>query len=638
MGELRIIRPFAMEEVVNDNVYCTNALNKEIKYLLAFDTDRLLAGFRENARLDTKGKARYDGWENMLIGGHTMGHYLTALAQAYCNPGVDNESKDRINRMIDGIVEGLFQCQEHSQGKPGFIFGATIADKDNVESQFDCVEEKKTDIFKEAWVPWYTMHKILAGLIECYKLTKKDKALVIAKRLGNWVYNRTDSWDEERKNIVLETEYGGMNDCLYELYAITKDERYAMAAHRFDEVSLFEKVMEGKKDTLCNIHANTTIPKFMGALNRYDKCHGDMIGGEKVDASRYLEYAKSFWTMVMERHTYVTGGNSEWEHFREDYKLDMKRTNCNCETCNVHNMLKFSRLLFQITGEKKYADYYEQAYINAILPSQNPETGMSMYFQPMATGYFKVFSRPWDNFWCCTGTGMENFTKLNDGILFHDERYIYVNIYTDAMLTWQQSGLKLSIRADFLQSDEVNIRMSEIENSYKDVTTQGKYGLALRIPDWADGEVKVSIDGDFVTMPQIHDGYIYLDYEDIAKKAINVKLPMRVTANKLPDNPDMVAFKYGPYVLSANLGTKDMNQGETGVNVTIPESRVEMYDDIVLPDTIDKTEFADNPTQYFDIRRSDAGLSLVLTLNKLEFVPHYKRYKERYGLYFRIVG
>lgn len=620
------IVPFAMEQVKNEDAYCVNALEKEVQYLVSFDVDRLLSGFRENAGLDQKGKKRYNGWENMLIGGHTMGHYLTAMAQAFVNPGVRIEEKKTINSMLDDLLVGLLECQRNSKGKPGFLFGAIIMDPENVELQFDCVEANRIDIFKEAWVPWYTMHKILAGVIEVYKLTGKENALCIAKGLGDWTYNRSGEWDAKLNQKVLSIEYGGMNDCLYELFAITGEEKYAIAAHRFDEESLFEKVLQGSENVLCNIHANTTIPKFMGALNRYYTCHGKMVDGEMVDASKYLEYVEYFWEMVLTRHTYVTGGNSEWEHFREDFALNAKRTNCNCETCNVHNMLKLSRLLFQITGKKKYADYYEQAFVNAILPSQNQETGMSMYFQPMATGYFKVFSSPWDNFWCCTGTGMENFTKLNDSILFHNDRYIFVNLYENVMLQMEEKQVKFTMKAELQKLESVYIKLEQEESIY---------GLALRIPDWTNHQIRVKVDGVQMTGEE-EDGYLFLSANQITGKEICVELAMQMVAKTLPDDERIAAFKYGPFVLSGNLGTKDMVSDLTGVDVTIPAKRVEDYDCISLPEDVDINAFLKDPNPYFQRKDNTEILTFELMMNGLQFQPHYNRYKERYGLYFEL--
>ena len=212
-----------------------------------------------------------------------------------------------------------------------------------------------------------------------------------------------------------------MNDCIYDLYLISGKPNHATAAHIFDDTNLHEQILKGGANVLNGKHANTTIPKFLGALKRYIALNGKTLNGETVDATRSLQYAEAFWDMVVTHHTYITGGNSEWEHFGMDDILDKERTNCNCETCNSYNMLKLSRELFKITGDSKYMDFYEGTYYNSILSSQNPETGMTTYFQPMATGYFKVYSSRFDHFWCCTGSGMENFSKLGDTIYMHGD-------------------------------------------------------------------------------------------------------------------------------------------------------------------------------------------------------------------------
>ena len=189
------------------------------------------------------------------------------------------------------------------------------------------------------------MHKILAGLVDVYKYTDNDEALAVASNLGDWIYNRVSKWDDSMKRRVLGIEYGGMNDCLYELYKYSGKAEHAKAAAQFDETWLFESVLSGNANVLNGKHANTQIPKFVGALNRYRTLNGQMLDGEEVDAEIYLEYVEAFWDMVVNKHTYITGGNSEWEHFGADNILDAERTQCNCETCNTYNMVKMTREL-----------------------------------------------------------------------------------------------------------------------------------------------------------------------------------------------------------------------------------------------------------------------------------------------------
>ena len=615
-------KDYSLGQVIMKDAYCENAFRKDVAYLLSLDADRLLAGFYENAGLKPK-KMRYSGWENMLIGGHTLGHYLTAAAQGYANAQATKAERDGLFAKIKTLIDGLLECQASSKGKPGFVFGATIQDLNNVELQFDYVEKGKTNIITQAWVPWYTMHKILDGVVSAYELTGYEPALTLASGIGDWTYNRASSWSEETHKTVLSIEYGGMNDALYELYKCTKKPEHLKAAHMFDEEELFKKVASGAANVLNNRHANTTIPKFVGALNRYLT-----VGDEK-----YLEYVKAFWDMVVERHTYATGGNSEWEHFGEDRILDAERTNCNNETCNTYNMLKMTRKLFMITGDKKYADYYENTLINAILSSQNPETGMTMYFQPMATGYFKVYGDPFDKFWCCTGSGMENFTKLGNSVYFKDDKGIIVNLYLSSELTDGESGLKLVQKADFPKKDTAVFTVG----TKKSV----KRKLSFRVPDWAFG-YEISVEGEGLdkedTAKETKDTFKKNGYVSIERKWNNgdkvyVKFEMKVVAKSLPDCGNVFAFKYGPVLLSANLGFENEISGKTGVDVTIPTNKIVESEYLnVKKGTV--AEFIADIDSHFkkDLKK------LLFTLNgtdrKLTFGPHYLKTNERYGIYW----
>lgn len=635
MTDFTTYEAYNLNQVDVTDAYLTNAEDKDIEYLLSLDADRLLAGFRETAGVDMKGKRRYAGWESSLIGGHTLGHYLTAVAQAVATlPDQDSrdaELTDRLNYLINGLKE----CQD-ALGT-GFLFGATIYSKNNIELQFDNVEKNKTNITTEAWVPWYTMHKILAGIIDVYKYTGNETALEVAKGLGDWVYNRTLGWSDSTRRIVLGIEYGGMNDCLYELYAVTGEDKYAVAAHAFDEDSLFKAVEKGSKDVLTNRHANTTIPKFIGALNRYVTTHGKTINGEVVDASDYLRYAQIFFDMVLERHTYVTGDNSEWEHFGSDYILDAERTNCNCETCNAYNMLKFAKALYMATGDTAYLEYYENTFYNTILSSQNPESGMTTYFQPMATGYFKVYTTATGSFWCCTGSGMENFTKLGNAIYYAGENSIVISQYLSSVLTDEAKNVKLTMTADIPASDKVKVVVNTLDGS-----TEVADSIAFRLPDWLAGEATVLVGTAYsssaakVEMTEEYAIVSGLKNGDI----IDITLPMNITVHGLPDNDAVFAFKYGPIVLSAKLGTTNMTTTYTGVSVLIPAAK--LIEEEYISDGNDTISVINGSVADFMANIND---NLVKTEGQLEwtlentdanltFVPHYSQHTERYGIYF----
>ena len=584
------LEEFSMKNVTLLDSYELNAFKKEVAYLKSLDANRLMRGFGDISGRKINAQ-KYGGWETSAIQGHTLGHYLTAVSQAFASSS-DKELKE----ITDYMISVLGGCQL----KNGYLHAIP-------ESHFDQIEKGNTS---GTWVPWYSMHKILAGLIDVYTFTGNKDALKIASKLGDWVYSHTSKWTEETQKTVLNVEYGGMNDCLYNLYKYTKSENHLSAAHSFDEMSLFQPLFDGK-DILNGKHANTTIPKIIGALNRYT------VTGEEY----YLQVACNFWEMVIQNHTYITGGNSEWEHFGEPKVLDAERTNCNCETCNTYNMLKLTRELLRITGEKKYSDYYESTFINAILSSQNPTTGMTTYFQPMATGFFKVYSSPTDHFWCCTGSGMENFSKLSDSIYFHDENSIFVNRYTSSSVVWEEKGLTITQNAD-LPTVTFTI------NGSADAK------IVLRVPDWCDKKPTVKINGDKKNV-KVKNGFITLDENWTDGDKIEYEMNMKVVAHPLPDNENTVAFKYGPWVLSANMGNRDMNTSTTGVDVTIPLWDATTSDILVVEKGTVK-KWLRNLEE--NLVKSDDGLEFTLkgTNQNLVFSPHYKQHTNRYGIYFTL--
>ncbi len=593
-----IIRDFTLNQVELNDGYLKNAFQLEQDYLLSLEADRLLAGFYEIAGKTPKNKRYPGGWEDQDIAGHTMGHYLTALAQTYATTR-EKKFLERLTYVVDSLAE----CQAES----GYLSAFS-------EELFDNLEQGK-----QAWVPWYTMHKILAGLVSAYQLTTMPSALEVAIRLGTWVSNRVKRWDEAMKAQVLKTEYGGMNDVLYELYKESGKIEFMMAAEKFDELPLFHEIYDDN-DVLDGKHANTTIPKFLGALNRY------LTVGE--DQEFYLDTARKFFDMVVQNHTYITGGNSEWEHFGASKVLAGERTNCNCETCNTYNMLKLARGLFKVTGEKKYLDFYEGTFWNAIVSSQNPKTGMSMYFQPMATGYFKVFSRPYDNFWCCTGTGMENFTKLNDSIYFTRDNIIYLGMYITSCLKADTMGVTIKMTADIPVNPVIKVVVEK--------ASDGETSIAFRHPAWSRNGFSVTRKGKNLKTEE-RGGFVYVSVEKGTTEIEVVVLP-EVAIHSLPDNPNVVAFTYGHLVLSAGLGRSEMVSSVTGVNVTVPTKEIPIKDTLeILTGTIE--EWKQNPekalirqgnTLNFKLSGTDEDKNLV-------FSPHYARYEERYGIYWELV-
>ncbi len=629
-----------MSETAVLDPYAQNALEKEISYLLSLEPDRLLYNFRENAGISVKNASRYGGWEDSLIAGHTMGHYLTAIAQAYANGGTSEASKKLLDTRIKVMINSLQECQykednAETGAKAGFLWGANATNhKKEVEFQFDNVEKNRTNITTEAWVPWYTMHKLLAGLIDVYNLAGNERALEVAKGLGDWVANRVGNWSEATRKTVLSIEYGGMNDALYNLYAVTGDVKYAVAAHQFDEdiptqgtfasSSMIARIIDEDENYLRGQHANTTIPKIIGLLNCYIRTNGKTVEGVtnakgRLSTKVYLDAAEKFWTRVVEHHTYATGGNSNDEHFQADDSQWAIRSNINCETCNVYNMLKLTRMLFSVTKDKKYLDYYENAYINTILSSQNPETGMTTYFQAMAPGYFKVYSSEFNHFWCCTGSGMESMSKLNDSIYYDAEGATYIAMYLSS--TYTSDAVSLKTTADLETSDTVTIEI-----------TEGATTLKLRRPDWTT-KFALQLNGKDVSAAEDDFASVEVKKGD----TVTLTLGKNITVHTLPNAKGVYAFKYGPYVLSERLGTENMTTTSHGVQVLKAASAV-----------IGKTSYQ---TEGNDLAAFRANINSLMTRNAdgtftlkgveggpLTYVIHYKQYTNRYAVYLTFEG
>ena len=274
----KALKDIPMRDVKLMNVYEQNAFALEVRYLKKLDADRLLRGFCDIGGVKSDAPL-YGGWETSAIQGHTMGHYLSAVSQAYAASG-DTELKE----ISDHIIDVLSQCQNPDSG-----YLAAIP-----QEHYEKIENGNTS---GTWVPWYSMHKIMSGLIHAFEFTGNPEALAVASRLGDWVYSRTSAWDKEMQKTVLNVEYGGMNDCLYQLYSHTKSEKHLSAAHSFDETDLFDRLFDGA-DILDGKHANTTIPKIIGALKRYT-----VLGKDEV---YFLKVAVNFWDIVVNNHTYIT--------------------------------------------------------------------------------------------------------------------------------------------------------------------------------------------------------------------------------------------------------------------------------------------------------------------------------------------
>lgn len=631
-----------MGSVTLQDEWLVNAAEKENEYLLSLDSEKFLYEWYKLAGLEPKTDSGYDGWERSTdnnFRGHSFGHYMSALSQAYLTSG--GETKKQLETEISEAVNGLAACQGAYAAAHPESAGYVSPFPEEWLQRVDSVPLAGTKIksVDNLIVPYYNLHKMVAGLLDVAKNVEdqeiKSTALSVAEGFGEYLYNRLSMLTD--KNQMLRTEYGGMNEALYELYNLTGNNHFKTAAEYFDETALFEQ-LAANKDVLNGKHANTTVPKLTGAMKRYtvltenEEYYNALSQKEKDGLNLYLEAAKNFWDITIDHHTYVTGGNSQSEHFHEADKIGYDATkseydaSTTCETCNTYNMLKLSKALYHVTGDKKYMDYFERTYTNAILPSQNPETGTTMYFQPMAPGYNKVFNRPFDEFWCCTGTGMENFSKLGDNIYQMNADGVSVNMFWASELN--RDGIHIKQAANMPNEDTVTFEVKKAKSGTV---------LRLRKPDWLAGEAVIKVNDKKVEL-QEEKGYFKVEVKSGDK--VSYQMPMEMVAYPMPDKPNLIAFKYGPVVLSAKLTASNMEASNpNGILVRVgtfdPNAQTVITTQNMSTDEWLKN-LSKNMVRVEDGKNGEIQFALKNVDSESEeliYSPHYMRYKERYGIY-----
>ena len=631
-----------MGSVTLQDEWLVNAAQKENEYLLSLDSEKFLYEWYRLSGLEPKTDSGYGGWERSTdnnFRGHSFGHYMSALSQAYLTSG--GETKKQLETEISEAVNGLAACQGAYAAAHPESAGYVSPFPEEWLQRVDSVPLAGTKIksVDNLIVPYYNLHKMVAGLLDVAKNVEdqeiKSTALSVAEGFGEYLYNRLSMLTD--KNQMLRTEYGGMNEALYELYNLTGNNHFKTAAEYFDETALFEQ-LAANKDVLNGKHANTTVPKLTGAMKRYtvltenEEYYNALSQKEKDGLNLYLEAAKNFWDITIDHHTYVTGGNSQSEHFHEADKIGYDATkseydaSTTCETCNTYNMLKLSKALYHVTGDKKYMDYFERTYTNAILPSQNPETGTTMYFQPMAPGYNKVFNRPFDEFWCCTGTGMENFSKLGDNIYQMNADGVSVNMFWASELN--RDGIHIKQAANMPNEDTVTFEVKKAKSGTV---------LRLRKPDWLAGEAVIKVNDKKVEL-QEEKGYFKVEVKSGDK--VSYQMPMEMVAYPMPDKPNLIAFKYGPVVLSAKLTASNMEASNpNGILVRVgtfdPNAQTVITTQNMSTDEWLKN-LSKNMVRVEDGKNGEIQFALKNVDSESEeliYSPHYMRYKERYGIY-----
>lgn len=500
------------------------------EYLLYLDIDRLIAPCYEAIDQEPK-KPRYGGWESTQIAGHSIGHWLSAAATMY-----QVTSDVQLRKKIEYALEELEKVQNFDS--EGYVSGFPRKCFDKV---FSGDFEVGNFNLGGSWVPWYSIHKIYNGLIDVYNVLRIERALNIVVKLADWAVRGLDNLTDEQFDRMLICEHGGMNEVMADLYLITENKDYLTLAKRFCHQKILQPLAQSVDD-LEGKHANTQIPKVIGAAKLYD------ITKEQ----RYKDMAMFFWEQVVTNRSYVLGGNSIREHFGPENNEELGIQTM--ETCNTYNMLRLTEFLFRWSPEVRYMDYYERALYNHILASQDPESGMKSYFIPTEPGHFKIYCSPDDSFWCCTGTGMENPARYTRNIYNKFENDLYINLFIDSEATFEDEGIKITQNTKFPESNQSTIVFNEINEE--------ELSVHIRIPYWIAREAEIIVNNQDV-YTQKENGYLTIQRNWSSGDRIDIKLPMNLHTYIAKDDPHKQAILYGPLVLAGRLGTE--NYPETDI-------------------------------------------------------------------------
>lgn len=578
---------------VHDNI------RRDSAWMANISARRMLHSFRNNAGVFAgveggyESVKKYGGWESLDcdLRGHTTGHLMSAYGLMFAATG-DSLFKHK----GDSLVAGLAEVQA-ALGPSGYVsaFPEQLINR-NLKGQ-------------GVWAPWYTLHKIMSGLIDQYLYADNSRALEVAVKMGDWAYDKLHRQPEETRQLMLRNEFGGMNEAFYNLYAVTGDKRYKEMGDYFYHNAVLDPLKNGNYD-MGTKHTNTFIPKLIGLTRNYE------LTGDTTSA----RMAGDFWHTMTDHHCFATGECSQKEHFFDPAKMSKFLNGYTGETCCTYNMLKLSKHLFCQNADPSVADYYERALYNHILAQQDTQTGMVCYFLPLLSGAYKVYSTPEQSFWCCVGSGFESQSKYAESIYFHGDDELFVNLFIPSELDWSDKGLKLRQETDFPSGETTTLH---IENAPGHDLT-----LALRYPGWS-GKPVVKVNGKKVAVKGKPSSYIKLKRRWKAGDTVEVTYPMQLHLEATPDDASRAALMYGPVVLAGDLGTEGM---EAPAPFSDPTVRNDYYTyDYHIPEGLNTSLDKD----LSKIKRTGKGLEFATPDGRI-IRPLYDTNHTRYVVYWNI--
>ncbi|XP_020212915.1 uncharacterized protein LOC109797318 [Cajanus cajan] len=533
------------------------AQQTNMEYLLMLDVDNLLWSFRKTAGLATPGKP-YGGWEgpDVELRGHFVGHYLSASALSWAST-----QNDSLKQKMSSLVAGLSACQQKIG--TGYL------------SAFPSEWFDRFEAIQPVWAPYYTIHKILAGLLDQYTFAGNPQALKMVTWMVDYFDNRVRNvitkYTVNRHYISMNEETGGMNDVLYRLYSITGDSKHLLLAHLFDK-PCFLGLLAVQANDIADLHANTHIPIVVGSQMRYE------ITGDPL----YKEIGTFFMDLVNSSHSYATGGTSVSEFWSNPKRIaDNLGTTENEESCTTYNMLKVSRHLFRWTKEVSYADYYERALTNGVLSIQRgTDPGVMIYMLPLGLGVSKAktghsWGTPFDSFWCCYGTGVESFSKLGDSIYFEEEGKnptLYIIQYVSSSFNWKSGKILINQTVVPAASWDPYLRVTFTFYPVESTLST----LNFRLPSWTrlDG-AKGILNAETLSLPT-PGNFLSITRQWSASDKLTLQLPLTTRTEAIkddrPEYASVQAILYGPYLLAGHTtgGDWDLKTGADNANWITP--------------------------------------------------------------------
>ena len=520
------VLPFRLSDVKLLNGPFLHATELDVKALLNYEPDRLLSGFYTEAGLKPKAE-HYMGWENESLAGHSLGHYLSACSMMYLTTG-DKRFLKRVNYIVDELK--LLQDKDGNGYIGAFTNGKKVFEDEVSKGD---IRSKGFDL-NGIWSPFYTHHKVMAGLRDAYRCCGNLKALEVEKEICRLDRHDCSPLSDEQIQEMLKCEYGGINETLADLYADTGDEKYLRLSGVFYQKAILDS-LKARIDVLPGKHCNTNIPKLIGLSRIYE------LTGNTSDR----QAAEFFWKTVVTRHSYVTGGNGDNEYFGQAGRLRNRLDEGTTESCNVYNMLKLTEHLFEWEPSAEKADFYERALFNHILSSQDPVTGNVTYNLSLDMGGFKAFQDPFD-FTCCIGTGMENHSKYGQNIYYHNDNELFVFQYIASELNWREKGITVIQKTSYPEEQGSGLEFM--------CTNPVRLSMQLRYPSWARNGIEIKVNGRTQHVKQEPGSFVAIKRTWRSGDRVEVKIPFTLRLETMPDDSNRVAVMYGPLVLAGDLG------------------------------------------------------------------------------------